>query len=466
VKLGTRIAVIAATAVAVAVLAASVGAYFAARDELMDEVDQSLVELANQAQNLAGIEAIIRSANPRRPFGRESGFDVIYLQAFSRDGATVAPPRQSLSLPVSGVDLEVSSGDRRAAIRDVDAGDVHLRMITVRLPSPPFESGATIQLARSLEEVDGTLAGLTVLLGVVGVGGVALAALLGLIVARGAIRPIGRLTEAAEHVAETQELAARIDVNREDEVGRLAGSFNAMLAALEESRVQQRRLVRDAGHELRTPLTALRTNIEVLNRADTMPPDQRRQLLDDVTFELEQLGDLVTELVDLATDPQTASEPPVDLRLDELIEQVVARFERRTGRTVNVDVAPERIEGRRPMLERAVSNLLENAHKFSPSEAEIEVGLQDGRVTVRDRGSGIEDGDRPHVFDRFYRATAARTAPGSGLGLSIVQHVAEDHGGTVFAEEAPGGGAVVGFTVPTRPEPVLVKPADRVSDSS
>jgi two-component system sensor histidine kinase MprB len=466
VKLGTRIAVIAAAAVAVAVLAASVGAYFAARDELMDEVDQSLVELANQAQNLSGLRDLIPGANPRRPFDRQSGFDVIYIQAFLGDGDPIASPSQSLILPVDQADRAVSSGAQGAFIRDVRVSGEHLRMITAPLVSPVFERGSTIQIARSLEEVDGTLQGLTVFLGVVGVGGVALAALLGLIVARGAIRPIGRLTQAAEHVAKTQELAARIEVDREDEVGRLAGSFNAMLAALEESRAQQRRLVRDAGHELRTPLTALRTNIEVLNRADSMPPDQRRQLLDDVMFELDELGELVTELVDLATDPLTASEPLVDLRLDELVAQVVGRFERRTGRTVNVDLVPQRIEGRRPMLERAVSNLLENAHKFSPPDTEVDVRLADGRIEIRDRGSGIDDGDRPHVFDRFYRATAARTTPGSGLGLSIVQHVAEDHGGTVFAEDAPGGGAVVGFTVPTRPEPDLVKPADRVSGSS
>ena len=449
-KLRTRIAVIAAAAVAVAVLLASIGAYFAARNELIDEIDESLVELATEAQGFTGLFQLIGEASPRRgPFDRESGFEVIYLQVFAAGVEPIAPQEQRLDLPIDASDLEVVARERSAFIRDVttDDGD-RLRMITAPVDSPRLVEGTTVQIARSLTEVDRALKGLTTLLFVVGAGGVGLAALLGLAVARSALGPISRLTKAAEHVAETQELAAQIEVDREDEIGRLAVSFNAMLSALEESRVQQHRLVRDASHELRTPLTALRTNIEVLNRTKDLDADQRAELLDDVTFELEQLTDLVTELVDLATDAQTSSEPIVDLELDELVRRTVDRFSRRTGRTVELATEPTSISGRAGMLERAVSNLLENAHKWSPKDGAIEVRLSAGTLSVRDHGPGIADEDRPHVFDRFYRSVGARSKPGSGLGLSIVKQVVDDHGGDVFAETVEDGGARVGFAIP------------------
>jgi two-component system sensor histidine kinase MprB len=284
----------------------------------------------------------------------------------------------------------------------------------------------------------------------VGALGVAVAAGLGLVVARGALGPVERLTQAAEHVAETQDLAAAIEVDRNDEVGRLAQAFNAMLAALSESRQQQERLVRDAGHELRTPLTALRTNIELLARAAAMPADQRAQLLADATVELEELSALVEEVVDVATDTAIAREPVVVLRLDELVERVADRAGRRTGRKYLVTAEPSEIDGREAALERAVGNLLDNANKWSPDGAEVEVTLERGRLTVRDRGPGLEVGDLDRVFDRFYRADSARSMPGSGLGLSIVKRIVEEHDGDVFAENHSDGGAVVGFELPRR----------------
>jgi two-component system sensor histidine kinase MprB len=440
--------VIAAAAVAMAVFLASIGAYFAARNELIDQLDASLVELANQAQDLRGFAAIIGPFN-RGPLRSPDDFEVIYIQAFGPTLQPERPANQDVALPIDGLDEAVVQRIRRAVIRTVEVEDRSFRMITAPLTGSEFVDGATIQIARSQGEVDRTLQGLTALLAFVGAGGVVLAGLLGLAVARGALRPINRLTEAAEHVAKTQELAARIEVGRDDEVGRLAASFNAMLAALEESRVQQHRLVRDASHELRTPLTALRTNIEVLNRNVDLDPAQRAELLDDVTFELEQLGDLVAELVDLATDVRTTTEPLEEVELDDVVSRVVERFARRTGREVDLETEPTSMTGRVGMLERAVSNLLENAHKWSPEDGVIEVRLAGGRLSVRDHGPGISDDDRPHVFDRFYRSLDARTKPGSGLGLSIVKQVAEDHGGGVFAEAPEDGGALVGFAVPT-----------------
>ncbi len=448
-KLRTRIALIAAVAVAAAVLLASFGAYLAARNELRDQIDASLAKLAGQAQSAGDIGSLFDLPFSPRPFGPPTGFDVVYYQFVNTDRRIiVSPPDQEVELPFEDVDLDVAEGNRPGPMwRDItgDNGE-HLRLITAPVGAV---DNAVIQIARSLDEVDETLSGLTVVLVLVSLGGVALAIGLGLVVARGALGPIAKLTSAAEHVAETQELASRIDVDREDEVGRLARSFNAMLAALERSRAQQRRLVRDAGHELRTPLTALRTNLEVLARADSMGEEDRQRLFDDVTFELSELSDLVGELVDLAAET-AGEEPVVEVRFDLLVEDVAERFRRRTGREIEVFVEPVTLDGRVGRLERAVSNLVDNADKWSPPGACIDIRLVGGRLAVHDQGPGVADADKEHIFDRFFRSDAARSTPGSGLGLSIVKQVAEDHGGAAFVEDGEGGGAVVGFTVPAR----------------
>jgi two-component system sensor histidine kinase MprB len=448
-KLRTRFALIAAVAVAAAVMLASFGIYLAARRELHDQVDTSLTELASQAQTRTNLVELFAQPFGARPFGPSTGFDVVYYQFVNLDrGVVVRPPDQEVALPFDTVDQQVAAGrGSQALLRDITAADgEHLRLITAPVAAVDH---AVIQIARSLDEVDGTLSGLTVVLALLSIGGVAVAVALGLLVARGALRPIAKLTSAAEHVAETQELAARIDVDRDDEVGRLAASFNAMLAALEQSRAQQRRLVRDAGHELRTPLTALRTNLELLARAGDMAEVDRSRLLDDVMFELGEMSDLMNELVDLAADT-AAEEPQVEVRLDLLVEDVAERFRRRTGRHIDVSAEPVTVKGREGRLERAVSNLVDNAAKWSSDDEPIDIVLAGGRLSVRDHGSGVLDADKGQIFDRFFRSAAARSTPGSGLGLSIVKQVAEEHGGTVFVEDGDGGGAVVGFELPAR----------------
>jgi len=205
-------------------------------------------------------------------------------------------------------------------------------------------------------------------------------------------------------------------------------------------------LVADAGHQLRTPLTSLRTNIEVLARVGDMPATDRVELLADARQELEELSVLVAELVDLAAD--APPEEQVGVRLDELVIEAVDRFRRRSGREVGLSVEETAFDGKPGRLTRAVTNLLDNAGKFSPVGAPIEVSLRGGRLEVRDQGPGIGPEDLPRVFERFYRAVGARTTPGSGLGLAIVEQVAQEHGGRAFAGNAVGGGAVVGFEVP------------------
>jgi two-component system sensor histidine kinase MprB len=271
---------------------------------------------------------------------------------------------------------------------------------------------------------------------------------------------VARLSAAAEQVAATHDLSQRIDAGGGDELGRLAESFNSMLTALEASLGAQRQLVADASHELRTPLTSLRTNIEVLANSERLPEEQRERLLADVIAELGELTVLVGDLVDLARGAERPDQPPSPLRLDRLVSTAVEAAQARAPAiSFRSEASPCTVNGVAPALERAIGNLLDNAAKWSPPEGTVEVAVTaDGEVSVRDHGPGIDAEDLPHVFDRFYRSTAARNLPGSGLGLAIVRQIVEAGGGSVEAETHPGGGAVLRVHLPAvrAEEPVAV----------
>lgn len=324
--------------------------------------------------------------------------------------------------------------------------------VPYRVAALRADDGSLVQLARDLSETRSVLEDLRRRIFVIGLIVAGLAGLAGWLTARWVTRPVERLTGAAEHIARTKDLTRSIEPLGEDEVGRLADSFNTMLDALATSRAQQRRLVQDASHELRTPLTSLRTNIEVLQSGRPIDDADRADILRDIDSELQELSDLVTELVELATDVDRTDEPMREVDLTALAEGVAERARRRTGRWVSVHGEPSPIHVWPSMVERAVSNLLDNAGKWSPDGAPIAVSIEEGRVTVHDEGPGIDAEDLPRVFDRFYRSEEARATPGSGLGLAIVKQVVEAHGGQVFARNRPGGGAEVGFELPTSGE--------------
>jgi two-component system sensor histidine kinase MprB len=345
-------------------------------------------------------------------------------------------------VPVDERVLEVAAGNRDPFFTDATIGGVHARVYTASLPT-----GDAVQAVRPLEEVDSTLRDLAFALALIGLGGVALAVWLGLLVARAALTPVKQLTDAAEHVARTRDLSRRIRADRTDELSRLGASFNTMLEALANSQEAQRQLVADASHELRTPLTSLRTNIEVL-ASSALPAEDRERLLEDVIAQLGELTVLVADLVDLARGDEPAAVTE-DVRLDLLVEDAVERARRYApDKVFFTELEPSLVEGVPARLDRAVANLIDNASKWSPPGGQIEVSVRDGEIAVRDHGPGISESDLPHVFDRFYRAPAARGLPGSGLGLAIVRQVAQAHGGTITAERANGGGARLRLRLP------------------
>ena len=315
----------------------------------------------------------------------------------------------------------------------------------------PDAAGNAIVVARPLTEVDHDLFELRVILALVVLSGIAAGGGLGMLVARGVIRPVQRLTDAAEHVAQTSDLTRRIEpTGSGDELDRLSAAFNAMMVTLEASQQAQRQLVADASHELRTPLTSIRTNVDLLARARDLPPDEREAVLSAARSQLEELTVLIGDLVDLARDREPAADELEELRLDDIVIDAVARAQLHAPaiRFV-VSTEPTEVRASRGRVDRAVSNLLDNAVKWSAPDGEIEVTVADGEVMVRDHGPGIPEEDLPFVFDRFYRAAGARRLPGSGLGLAIVRDVAERLGGSVTAANAGDGGACLRLRMPS-----------------
>ena len=443
----TRLTLAAAAAVAVAIVIASAVTYALVRNELRGQVDQTLRERAATLRiGVGGPPGAEVLRLPPEPFGGAA----VVAQVVIANGQVISAPDATAQIPVTAKTLQAARGEvEEPFYEDAHVSGTHLRVLNL-----PAERGFTLQVGRSLEEVDQVLGTIRRWLLAIALVGIGLAAALGLAVARAVLAPVQRLTRTAEEVSKTRDLSRRIETSGTDELSRLAATFNTMLGALEESARAQRQLVSDASHELRTPLTSLRTNIEVLAHEDALPPGEREQLLRDVTEQLSEMTVLIAELVELARGDEVPAEPE-DVRLDLLTAGAIERTRRnRPGFAFTADLEETMIRGVPSTIERAISNLLDNAAKWSPPGTEIEVTVRNGDVVVRDHGPGIAADDLPFVFDRFYRAPSARGLPGSGLGLAIVRQVAEAHGGTVTAEPAHGGGTLMRLSLdgPSRAE--------------
>jgi two-component system sensor histidine kinase MprB len=486
-----RIALASAAAVAIAVVLASLLTYLLTAHQLHSQIDSQLQNrghevlvaarylehhggaLKGQATSsrgllgVADLDAITPGRDlgavsdsaptlpPLRPlFGRVTpgpGQVRGYEQLVDGSGHVLRPSGQALRLPVDAATRRLAAQGGTPLHSSARVEGIHLRILALALGR-----GRAVQLAQPLTETDHLLANLRLILVLIGLGGIALAALLGRLVAGTAIQPLRRLTEASEHIALTHDLSERMEPVGTDEIGRLAASFNAMLDALEGSMRAldasvdaQRQLVADASHELRTPVTSLRTNIEILQQqGPDMDREEQRRMLADLVEQIEELTLLVNDLIELARgeEPRDGQE---ELRLDLLVGEAVERAARRTPATdFALELEPTVLAGVAERLQRAVGNLLDNAVKYSPPGAPVDVRLAGGELSVRDRGPGIAEQDLPHVFDRFYRGAEARSQPGSGLGLAIVSQVARQHGGSVRAERAPGGGTIMRLTLP------------------
>ena len=438
---------VAALAIGLTTLAAIVSA----ERQLRGAVDTDLYERAAGVNRWA--ESLLTEGRhlPRRLPPRIVDFDAV-VQAFDTTGAVVLRiGQEGVVPPVEAVDLAILAGDSRSSIRDVRIGGAPYRMITIRVQRPAGDRPALLafQIATDLSRVDANLRALTRRLVTIGLIGVLFVGFTGWALASRTVRPISDLTDAAEQIASKERLDAggQLDIAAPGEIGRLAGAFSSMLASLSASRREQQRLVSDAGHEFRTPITALKTNLEILRRqGDELSVEQRRELIDAALAESNQLADLATELVDLASDVHHTDEQIVEIDLGMLAAEVAGRYRQLGSKNVTVSGEGTTVGGRRSQLERALGNLVDNAIKWATGR--VEIILDGATVTVSDDGPGIPEADVPHIFRRFYRTRDARSTPGSGLGLAIVEHLVGAHGGTVFAHNSPEGGAEVGFTLP------------------
>jgi two-component system, OmpR family, sensor histidine kinase MprB len=462
VSLRTRIAAAAGLAVAVVVLVAAAAIYFGVRAELRGEVDSSLRDRAGLFARLAdgvrpsgapgepGPEVGAPGATGPRggesrggripvprpePFGGPEGVAQLVLPS----GRVLRRPGSDEAIPVDARAREVASRGAGEYLTDTTVNGTHLRVLT----RGTGDQGAG-QLARPLDEVDRQLDRVVLVLLVVGAAGVALGAALGALVARTALAPVASFTRRTEELAADGDTSQRIQTERTDELGRLARTFNTTLDALERSVEAQRHLVADASHELRTPIASLRANIQTLEQSERLPEVERASLRADILQELDELTSLVADIVELARGTK-ADELVDDVRVDEIVGQVAARARARApdGVTLDVVTEPTLVRGEPERIQRAISNLVDNALKWSPQGGRVEIELADGGLSVRDHGPGFAEADLPHVFERFYRADSARALPGSGLGLAIVRQAAEAHGGDVEAANAAGGGALL-----------------------
>ena len=450
-SLRAKLALVLASLAALAATTVGWLSYDATRDRMLSEIDNTLRSASEiRADRFPGGPPNIAGgvAPPKDPTGygdwdipRAFGIEQFAYQALRTDGTRLGGTLD-VELPINDEEVRIAKLGKGNVLHTVTASDGRQYRVLTHA-----EKDYTLQLGRDLTEMEHVLSDLRTRILLVGGIAVGVAAIAGWLFARGLTKSLRTLTSAAGEVSTTGRLDIDVNANGRDEVGRLGAAFASMLGALSRSREEQQRLVQDAGHELRTPLTSLRTNVDVLRRHVDLPAEMRSRVLDDLDTEVAELSSLVEEVVAVGSG-RTSDEPVRAMNLAEAVEVAAERVGRRTGRVIEVSTDDAVVAAQRLLLERAITNLLDNAAKFDPTDLPIELSSRRGRVAVRDHGPGIAPADLDHVFDRFFRAVAARSQPGSGLGLSIVTEVAAVHGGSTFAENHPDGGAVVGFTLP------------------
>jgi two-component system sensor histidine kinase MprB len=438
-SLASRVVLLTTMAVGLAVAFVALGAFLTVRMSMQSSLDNSLLDRAHRATQSATLPELTKARIPTWQVGA-ADVRIFYIDSHGNHTTDAGPAFQ-----VGTPELAVASGHSQQSVRTVSTGSIDYRVVAV-----PAGGNVALVLAQNMAPQERVLAKLGAVMLLFGLAGVIGAAAAGWAVARNGLRPVRRLTRNVEAIARTEDLTP-LPVEGDDEIARLATAFNAMLAALSGSRDRQRQLVADAGHELRTPITSLRTNLDLLLQADEaggLDPALRAELLDDVGAQIEEMSTLVGDLVELARDePLTTVVEQVDLA--EVVERAVARAKRRgSGLTIDLDIEPWWVTGESASLERAVTNLLDNAVKWSPPGGLVTVRLNHGTLTVDDEGPGIHEHDRAHVFERFYRSQESRSMPGSGLGLSIVRQVTERHAGTVRVDATDTGGTRLVMQLP------------------
>ena len=490
-----RLSVLTAAAVAVAIAICAATCWFVVKDQLNSQARETLNDASASALLAAGpnyssngeafCEATAAAAaakaranaeengQPTSTHAQSTNMSAEFLFPTTNGTEVCLPVTATLGINTISSDYNVVPGQDTVRHGTYTNGSPALvRVTSVSLPLGPGNQRELfpVLIAYPLQETQKSLQDLLlVLVGVAAVGALG-AAGIGLIVARAALKPVDKLTDAVEHIARTEELGTTIEVNGSDEIARLSESFNSMSTALASSRDRQSQLIADAGHELRTPLTSLRTNVDLLVRSEetgrALPEETRTRMMRNMKAQMVELSTLIGDLLELSRPTRPKGAKPLEvLPLHDIAARALDRARLRgPGLTFNVDVHPWYVRADAHTMERAVINLLDNAVKFSPPGGVIDVALRFGTLTVRDHGPGIPAEDLPHVFDRFWRSPSARQMPGSGLGLAIVAQTIREAGGEVaLAAAEPGpdgvtGGALATVRLPGAPTPPPATP--------
>ena len=464
----SRITMLVVAAVGLSVALGALISYIALSRTINNNVDDDLKQRAGVLQNTN----LVGMSTPQYP-GLNSQSSTLALTIAGlrmsivlADGATVVPTVATINgvnvnaeAPVGNPELAVARGQSAYSLRTVRVNDELYRVYAIpNQPTGHLEDvfvppDSALVVAESLSSTESTLNTLATVSLIVGLIGIALAGAAGFAIGKAALRPVEELSQATEYIARTGDLRS-LPVNGDDELAQLTRNFNTMLEALARSQEHQKRLVADAGHELRTPLTSIRTNLDLLAQVmaapddNRLPAEERVELMNDVRAQMEELSLLIADLVELSRDEQP-SHAVERLDLRDIVDRATERVQRRApGLTYDLKLSPWYLDGDPAALERLITNLMDNAAKFSPEDGTVTVTLADGLLQIADQGPGIAEKDLSHVFERFYRSPEARATPGSGLGLAIVRQIAENHGGRVAAARAPGGGALLGVWLP------------------
>lgn len=442
----TRLAAIASFAVAAVVLTIAAISFIGIRHIVYTTVDNSLTAQANSAIDSAEKSLVMTP-------GAFYGATAVVVEAGGSGQGDVLPATAHVLAVAGGrsgpffVNVSIDGVAQRELVTHIPWG-INVRTTSGQIVSVP--EGGALQLATPLTEVNRELEILLwSVLGAAAVG-IVVAALLGLAVARAALRPLDELTVAVEQISETLDVATRLDPGSSDELGRLRRAFNRLLEVVDSSQASQRQLIMDASHELRTPLTSLRTNVELVPRIAELPPEEGELLYADILTEVDELSHLIGNLTELVRGDQSPSLKEV-FQLDEVVGRAVsaaAVYGRSREIQLTVDIGPSTVFGHPDGIERAITNLLSNAIKWGPVASTVEVVSAEGTVTVRDEGPGVAPEDLAHIFDRFYRARQARGLPGSGLGLAIVAQAVRTDGGSVAVRNRESGGAEFEISLP------------------
>ncbi len=431
-----------------------VGLYFAMRANLYSNMDDSL---ETRAEALDGVidsdsDAVSISSDsaPQHPEGEE------FVRLFGSSGEVV------YDNTVAGLSPDVDEGSISTALQgsrtnaSEATSDDTMRVLTV----PVRRDGAIVgvlQVGRSEDDIQETLSTLLLIIAAGYPLTIIIATAGGAFLAGRALKPVGELTSVARQIT-AEDLSRRLNLQLpDDEVGRLARTFDEMIARLDEAFRRQRQFTADASHELRTPLTAIKGQTEVALQRERFPSDYQ-DVLRAVNSDVDRMIRLVGSLLTLAR--ADAGQTPIArerLDLGRLVKDAADQLDavaRAKQVTLSVQVDPVGLVGDQDLLLQLVLNLLDNAIKYTPAGGTVTVSCareaNAAVVAVRDTGPGIAPQHLPRIFDRFYRVDPSRSesGSGSGLGLSIARWIAEVHGGSLDASSELARGSTFTLRIP------------------